>query len=196
VHGSVAEDVVHGATAPVMLLRSSADAHLAQRFEVHAPTLVVPLDGSGLADAALPFAGELAVALGARIALVAVVPRPGQLVAGQGGAITTYVGAEHAALEAEARAYLEAQAGRLRDVAVVEMVVRHGAAAAEIVEAAEQRAAAAVVMTTHGRTGPVRSLLGSVAGAVLRGTTVPVVVVGPSASPLASHAVSRDALVV
>jgi nucleotide-binding universal stress UspA family protein len=42
-------------------------------------------------------------------------------------------------------------------------------------------AAAAVVMTTHGRTGPARSMFGSVAGGVVHGTNVPVVVLRPTA---------------
>jgi nucleotide-binding universal stress UspA family protein len=185
VRGSVAEAVVHGSTVPVMLVRGAADAQLAQRFETNTPALLVPLDGSELADAALPAASQLAAAIGARVVLVAVVPRPGQLVAGSGGAITTYAGAEHAALEAEARAYLRARAQQLEHVACIDTVVCYGGAAAEISTAAEQYTAAAVVMTTHGRTGLVRSLLGSVAGAVLHGTTVPVVVIRPTGSSAA-----------
>lgn len=194
VHGSVAEEVVHGSTVPVMLVTSTADAQLAQRFEVHEPTLVVPLDGSELADAALPVASDLAAATGARVVLVAVVPGSGKLVAGQGGAMTTYPEAEHAAMEAEAWAHLQARAGRMTDVAGVDTVVRYGAAAAEISAAAEQYAAAAVVMTTHGRTGPVRSMFGSVAGGVLHGTTVPVVVIRPTGSRAASHTASHTAV--
>ena len=108
--------------------------------------------------------------------LVSVVPRSGQVVAGHGGAVTTYAGAEHRALEAEASAYLRRRAAAMHATADVEMVVRLGAAAAEISAAADAFAAAAVVMSTHGRTGLVRSMFGSVAGCVLHSTSVPVVV--------------------
>ena len=104
-HGSVAEAVVHRTTVPVMLVRGTADVLVAQRFEMHEPTLLVPLDGSGLGDAALPFAGELARATGARVIFVAVVPNPGQPVAGAGGAILSYDGPEQGTLEAEAGPY-------------------------------------------------------------------------------------------
>ena len=194
VHGSVAEGVIHGSRVPVMLIKGTAKTQLAQRFEAHEPTLVVPLDGSELADAALPAASELAAALGARVVLVAVVPGPGQLVAGRGGAVATYDGADHAALEAEAWAYLESRAGRIKDVAGVDTVVCRGAAAAEISATAERYAAAAVVMTTHGRTGMVRSMFGSVAGGVIHATTVPVVVIRSAGSRAASPTASRDAV--
>jgi nucleotide-binding universal stress UspA family protein len=194
VHGSIAEHVVHRSSVPVMLLRGTVDAQLAQRFEAREPTLLVPLDGCELADAALPTASTLAAAIGARVLLIAVVPHPGQLVAGQGGAVSTYTGTEHQALEAEAWAYLQARAGRIGNPRDIEMVVRRGAAAAEISAAADQYAVAAVVMSTHGRAGLVRSMFGSVAGHVLHASRVPVVVVRPVAARAASQTVSRDAV--
>jgi nucleotide-binding universal stress UspA family protein len=180
VHGSVAEAVVHGSTKPVMLLRATAAGQLAHPFEAREPLLIVPLDGSDLAETALPFAKELAQTTGARLVLVGVVPRPGQLVAGQGGAIVTYAGSEHSELEAEAQAYLEASVGRVGAISTpVETVVRHGAPATEIAGAAQEYTAAAVVMATHGRTGLVRSILGSVAGGVVHHTSSPVVLIHP-----------------
>jgi nucleotide-binding universal stress UspA family protein len=196
VHGSVAEDVVHRASVPVMLLKRTSDIQLAQRFEVHEPTLLVPLDGSELADAALPVASDLAEATGARVILVSVVPGPGQLVAGQGGAITTYAGAEHHALEAEAWAFLQSRAERIAAAAGVDTVIRFGAAAAEISAAADEYAAAAVVMSTHGRAGLVRSMFGSVAGIVLHDTRVPVVMIRPGEARVTTKAASRDAVAV
>jgi nucleotide-binding universal stress UspA family protein len=179
-HGSVAEAVVRRSTIPVMLVKGTADGQLAQRFEVGNPVLIVPLDGSDLADGALPAAAELASATGARIILVAVVPKPGQLVAGQGGAIVTFTGSDHTALQTEAGGYLETRAALMTEVTGVETIVRYGAAAAEISAVADECSAAAVVMATHGRTGPIRSMLGSVAGKVVHGASVPVVLIHPS----------------
>jgi nucleotide-binding universal stress UspA family protein len=102
-------------------------------------------------------------------------PKPGQLVAGQGGAIVTYVGPEHGRLEAEAREYLESAAARVGGTA--ETVVRYGDASAEIAAAAQDYGAAAVVMATHGRTGLFRSVIGSVAGSVLHHSSSPVVLI-------------------
>ena len=105
----------------------------------------------------------------------------------------TYVGPEHATLEAEAWGCLGERTERLGQVAGVETAVWYGDAAAQISAAAEQYAAAAVIMATHGRTGPVRSILGSVAGGVVHRTSVPVVLIRPDAvrtaeEPAPSHA--------
>ena len=53
-------------------------------------------------------------------------------------------------------------------------------AAMQIGATAQEYAAAAVVMATHGRTGVVRSILGSVAGGVLHHSTSPVVLIHPA----------------
>lgn len=190
VHGSVAEGVVHQSTTPVMLVRSEGADQLVQRFQMEKPVLVVPLDGSKLAEAAFPLARVLVQALGARVVLVGVVPKPGELQAGLGGTIVTYVGPEYAELQADVQAYLEASA---RHVATdVEAVVRCGDPAAEIAAVAQQHAAAAVVMATHGRTGLVRSILGSVAGGVLRHSSTPVALIHPPTARAAEEPVAQQ----
>jgi len=180
-HDGLAENVVHRSRVPVMLVRPTADVLVAQRFEAHEPILLVPLDRSELADTALPVAAELARSTGARIVVLGVVPKPGQLVATQTGDIVTRVGGEQKTLEARAVEHMKARVAWLGQVAGVETTVRYGEAAAEIGAAADEYAAAAVVMATHGRTGPVRSILSSVAGRVVHATTVPVVLIRPLA---------------
>jgi nucleotide-binding universal stress UspA family protein len=194
IHGSVAEQVVHSGTAPVMLVRAS-DAPAARRIDAPEPTLIVPLDGSDLAEAALPVAVDLAVALTANIVLVGIVPRPGQLVAIRGG-VTTYVADDHASIEADAWAYLEASVGRAgRAAARVEPpVVRLGEPAVEIAQLARERSAVAVVMATHGRTGLVRTMLGSTAGGVLHRSTTPVVLIRPQAQRPVEQPIAQNAL--
>src|SRR6266702_4225031 len=76
-HGSVAEAVVSRATAPVLLIRARSSPRAIERFGDQPPVLVVALDGSPLAEAALPGASDLARTLGGRIVLVTVVPTPG-----------------------------------------------------------------------------------------------------------------------
>src|ERR1051326_2996538 len=58
-HGSVAESVVHRCTIPVMLVRGGDVEQFALRLADPVPVLVVPLDGSELAEAALPIARGL-----------------------------------------------------------------------------------------------------------------------------------------
>jgi nucleotide-binding universal stress UspA family protein len=179
-HGSVAEEVVSHAGVPVLLVRATDGGRPLARLGVPRPELIVPLDGSSLAEAAVPLARGLAKALGGHIVLVGVIPTPGQLIAEQGGAIGTYVGVDYNRLETEAREYLEATLGWLQASGLsAEATVRQGKAAVEIGEVAREHSAAAVVMATHGRTGLVRALLGSVAGAVLHQSACPVLLVRP-----------------
>jgi nucleotide-binding universal stress UspA family protein len=63
---------------------------------------------------------------------------------------------------------------RARDV---DLVVLQGDPAQTIVHRADQDDALLIAMATHGRTGPARTALGSVAGDVIRRSTVPVLVV-------------------
>jgi nucleotide-binding universal stress UspA family protein len=176
-HGSVAEAVIHRSPVPVLVVRAAEGLRPVSLFDRRRPTVVVPLDGSTLAEAALPVAREVAATLGARIVLVGVVPAEGVAVAGDAGAIVTYAGAEHERLEADAHAYLLAAAERLP---VASVVVREGKPSTQIADLAALKGATLIVMATHGRTGLARTILGSVAGDVVRQAVCPVMLVRPS----------------
>jgi nucleotide-binding universal stress UspA family protein len=176
-HGSVAETVVHRSSIPVMVVRAGDAEQLAGRFAEQQPPLVVPLDGSELAEAALPIARGLVDSLGGRLVLVGVIPAPGQFIAGQGGAITTYTDPDLADLHAEVHTYLEGIARRVGAGMQMEIAIGEGDAATQIAQVAQEYMAAAVVMATHGRTGAIRSILGSVAGNVVHRSSGPVLLV-------------------
>jgi nucleotide-binding universal stress UspA family protein len=82
----------------------------------------------------------------------------------------------HAALEAELRALVPADAARLGITTHV-TIIDGGAAATAIVQAAERLNVDAVAMGSHGRHGLRRALLGSVAEAVVRHARKPVLIV-------------------
>jgi nucleotide-binding universal stress UspA family protein len=131
-------------------------------------TILVPLDGSSLAEAALPKALELAETSGARVLLLRAAEAhtlmPRDPTEPQVKAVS------------EAEGYLARVQKRLtrrRGRVTVETAVWYGPAARAIVEAARIRKVDQIVMTTHGRSGVRRLLLGSVAESVLRGTTTP-----------------------
>ena len=88
----MAEAVVSRASVPVLLIRATEGVRPVERFDVPQPEFVVPLDGSGLAEATLPLARELAGAFGGHLVLVCVIPTPGQLVAEQGRQIVSHDG--------------------------------------------------------------------------------------------------------
>jgi nucleotide-binding universal stress UspA family protein len=137
-------------------------------------TILVPLDGSALAERALPVAEGMARAMHAHLILArsthastfpGVDPTDGEV-----GAIS------------KAQAYLEVRASLvLRAGLTVETAVLYGEAASTLTEEIHIRRADLVVMATHGRSGPDRWVHGSVAETVLRRSPVPVVVIPPRA---------------
>jgi nucleotide-binding universal stress UspA family protein len=164
-HGSVAEAVVSRAGVPVLIVRGADGARPVEHFDWRQPVLIVPLDGSSLAEAALPVAFGLARALNGRLVLLSVVPWPE-------GRFTTQ--------DADARAYLETVVDRAtRNGLSVSTLVRIGDSAPEIGSAAREQNAAVVVMATHGRTGVARTVLGSIAGEVVHCSPTPVMLVRP-----------------
>ena len=131
--------------------------------------ILVPLDGSQTAEAAIPVAVRLAGERKASIMLVAIAnirlsqePAPAE---------------PGIAPVQDARAYLDtAKDHLLAGIADVGSAVWSGPAAAAIIKAAETYGVDMIVMTTHGRTGRQRDMFGSVADAVLRNAPMPVLV--------------------
>jgi nucleotide-binding universal stress UspA family protein len=179
-HGSVAEDVLHTTTTPLLLLRPVAEKPPAP-FELQ--RLVVPLDGSRFAEAALPVAEELARALGLAIVLLRVVEPVGLAFAGD--PLTAAYIDYQSLLEAprgSAEHYLDEVARRLRERAAGVQVTREvliGSPADAITARGRQQAGSLVVLATHGRTGWRAMLAGSVARRVALQARGPVVVVPP-----------------
>lgn len=131
--------------------------------------ILVPLDGSSIAEQAIPVAVAIARASRASIDLIRSHARLKWLATEESEEL------EHAEWHEAAR-YLEAIAGEIRataDVAVT-MTVPWGDAIECICARAEEDGADLIVMTSHGRTGFSRAWLGSVADAVVRNSSVPV----------------------
>jgi nucleotide-binding universal stress UspA family protein len=150
--------------------------------------VLVPLDGSPLAEAVLPFVSKLARPLGLEIALLRVVPLVTPKVV-QGGNRQIILDQGERLME-EAEAYLRGVAARLvADGFRVTTTVRTGDEVAhEIVAGARECQADLIGMMTHGRTGLGRLFFGSVAEAVLRHAPVPVFVVRATETQLARSA--------
>jgi nucleotide-binding universal stress UspA family protein len=141
--------------------------------------IVVPLDGSPLAEAIIPEVQRLAADTPLEVVLLAVGARP-QTVEERDGHVA-YLDEILAKEEQDLREYLRVPAHWLNGYRIpVETRVRFGEPAAEIVRCAEEEEADAIAMCTHGRTGIARMIQGSVAGTVLRSTRLPVVLLRPA----------------
>jgi nucleotide-binding universal stress UspA family protein len=133
--------------------------------------VLVPVDGSALSAAILPFIAQIAGPLGSEVVLLRVVP----------SSLPDVEGSRHVVIDelmarlAEAKEYLESLAEGLAGQGVrVRIEVRRGDPVFQIAAVARELKADLIAMTSHGRSGLDRLLFGSVAGAVLRRAEVPV----------------------
>lgn len=150
--------------------------------------VMVPLDGSRLAEGILPFILQIAGPLDLEVVLVRVVqPILSPALAGAGAVVVDDVPARLR----EAREYLAPVAADLRGRGVrVTTDARHGEPVTELVAAARDAGADLIAMTTHGRSGLGRLLFGSVAEAVLRQANVPVLMMRLTGRQASSAAVA------
>ncbi len=178
--GSVAVAVLHGATCPVLAVRSIEQPRPAQEIEV----ILHPTDFSTDSEAALKVARQLAREHGARLIIAARRKESRSLVDGTPAA------------DIDPRAYHDAIENVRKRVDgpdlkyPVETVLRHGYPAEEIVLTAHDMGCDLIVMGTHGRTGLSRLLMGSVAENVLPKANCPVLLV--KAGQAASAPVSNE----
>jgi nucleotide-binding universal stress UspA family protein len=170
--GSVADRVIHETGLPLLLYRPEEGAKASPAIK----NIIVPLDGSQLAEQTLPTVEALAKAVNAQVTLFR--------------AISTYTfafaepypfgGAEASvevleAIEQEAEDYLNTQAQALRSKGLTVQTKKVlGEPANQLVELAHATADSLTVISTHGRSGVARTLLGSVADRVVRSSGRPV----------------------
>lgn len=133
---------------------------------------LVPLDGSPVAEAIIPFLLEIAGPLDMEVVLVRVLqPIPPTVIEGSRHVLIEDLESRHT----DAVEYLAPIAVELRAKGVkVQTTVRRGDPATEIVGAAKAADADLIAMTTHGRSGLGRLMFGSVAERVLREADLPV----------------------
>jgi len=142
--------------------------------------LLVPLDGSHLAEAALPPALELADKINSQISLVWVIQPPHLIMTAANGSVYAQLLTEmRNQSEQDAHAYLKAHQDSLSQQGfVVHTQVTEGENVADtLLQVASNLKADAIVMSTHGRGGLSRWVFGSVADKVLRYADVPVLLI-------------------
>lgn len=151
--------------------------------------ILVPLDGSELAEGVVAHVEELARRFQSEVTLMQVVAPLSKLVAetspasleptGAGAAVGLEAAAEAVKAEHEgARTYLDGIAGRLKAAGIsVRVEVTEGMAGDAIVDYAHHHELDLIAMSTHGRSGLLRLFYGSVADHVLRHAGTPVLLI-------------------
>jgi nucleotide-binding universal stress UspA family protein len=178
--GSVADHLIRSLQVPVIVLRAQeATADLPHQQKIR--EILVPLDGSPLAEAALAPASAMANLFGAELLLVQVVwpLSAGSLlpVPFPSGYDNEVVGVQRK----ETQEYLNGVANDLLEQGVTAkstVIVGHNVAEA-LLDLAHPQRIDLVAIATHGRGGIQRLMLGSVADKLIRGAGPPVLVVRP-----------------
>lgn len=186
--GSVADRVVRNAPIATLLVRGGASPTSPEPIG----RIVVPLDGSALAELALPTAVDLAADLGVAIHVVQVIDSDPVRDAVQAGVMAAQALDEtRARMEREVGDYLSARTMDLlnRDERA-SWELRFGNPAAEITAALKP--GDLLVMTTHARGGLSRWLLGSVANRLVREATAPILLVRPDSAPAGGAAPGNE----
>lgn len=154
--GSVAWTALMRSTVPVVIRRSNMETP----GDPSGRAIMVPLDGSELAEAALPLAQALACFWRAPIWLIQVVAdgAPGDVIDRADAYLTKIA---------------EGLAGQIHTSALV------GPVGDTLVEAVSELAITDIVMTSHGKTGLTRVIVGSVADELIHRVTCPITIIPP-----------------
>lgn len=175
--GSVAEKVLRATDNPLLLVKATEP--ISSEGEAPLTSILVPLDGSELAEGVLPAVVALAKQLDLEVVLLRAFAIPyGAYSAGEGFYDPVNLEAFLAQLRQETVTYLENKTAELKrkGVARVSYIAREGLSADEIIKFARETPANLVAMSTHGRSGVKRWVLGSVTETVVRHSGDPVLV--------------------
>lgn len=180
--GSVADALIRRVNVPTLLVHPREQAAPPASVFQH---ILVPLDGSVLAEQSIDLAVALASLDDARVTLLRVVVP--QLAVTRPSSIMQFNIDQLEQRGSEAGSYLNTVADRFRaKVKAIETAVVVGESPARaMLDWAERHDADLIAMSTHGRSGFRRFMLGSVADKVVRGAQVPVLLTRPEGSGLA-----------
>lgn len=139
--------------------------------------ILVCLDGSALAETALPHAQTLASDENAEIILLRISVNPAAEFSFSDPSIATGLIEE---MEAETLSYLQSERRKLQKAGFrTSFLIRQGPIAETILVVAAECQADVIVMSTHGRSGVKRWLLGSIADRVVTHSDIPVMIIRP-----------------
>ena len=174
--GSIAEKVLRGTVNPLLLIRAGDEK---SQGEAMLKSIIVPLDGSELAEAVLPIVADMAKKLDLEVELFRTYHVPYNVYSGDEGLYAVNYEELLAGLRDEAVEYLEKKAADLKrlGVAKVQCVTKEGLAADEIISLGRKTPDNLIAMSSHGRSGVRRWVLGSVTELVVRHSGDPVLVI-------------------
>jgi nucleotide-binding universal stress UspA family protein len=175
--GSTANKVVQTIQTTVLLVRASLFSKKRQPAKLFSKILL-PLDGSEIGEAALPYVSQIAQKLKSEVILFSVI-ESGQHVHTIGGQDYIHFSEQQVeSMRIETNKYLAITSKKLSDNGVnVRSMVREGDAASEIIKYAKENNIRLVAMSSHGRSGMRGWVFGSVSNKVLQVGKTPLLLV-------------------
>jgi nucleotide-binding universal stress UspA family protein len=176
--GSVADKVLRSASCPILLI-SAPKGEEPKLEAVTLKRILLPLDGSPLGESALTYVEELASKTNVEVLLLQIITPLERSIPIEGYAV--HLADVYGDMLAQAKAYLTKIEQRLKQKSIAaHYEVISGLPANTIIDYARDKAVNLVAMSTHGRGGISRWVLGSVADKVLRGCGSPLLLVKAS----------------
>jgi nucleotide-binding universal stress UspA family protein len=172
--GSVADKVLHGSTNHLFLIRANEQGKAVGDGALK--KVIVPLDGSPLAETVLPYVVDLAKKMRLEVVLMRAYALPPSVTGEDYG----FYSADFLdQIEVEARDYLAEKIKEVKGKGLenVSSVVNVGYGAEEIITLARKTPDNFIAMSTHGRSGIKRWVLGSVTDRVVRHSGDPVLII-------------------
>jgi len=180
--GSIAEEVLRGTSNPLLIVRAAEEGK--SEGVASFKSVVVPLDGSELAETVLPGVIDLAKRTNLEVVLTRAYALPVAVYAGADDYYIPNYDELKAEVKKEALVYLEAKVNELKGKGLkVASVLLDGPAAEEIIGFARRTPDNLVAMCSHGRSGLKRWVLGSVTEKVVRHSGDPVLVIRERETP-------------
>jgi nucleotide-binding universal stress UspA family protein len=175
--GSVANKVLHTAKMPLLLVRATKPPKRPQGKPI-LNRVLLPLDGSEVGEAAVPYVQELMGRLGSEVILLGVVP-PGKHIRTVGGLdYVLYPEQDLEQVKAEAREHLDKVYQQLKGKkGKVRVELRAGDIAREIIDYAKKTRASLIAISSHGHSGIAEWVFGSIAHKIVQTSKTPVLVV-------------------
>jgi nucleotide-binding universal stress UspA family protein len=177
--GSVAEKVLRGTANPLLLVRATETSK--SDGEAGFKSIIVPLDGSELAESVIPMVAGVARKLDLEVVLLRTYRIPYNVYAGNDSYYAVNYDELIAGVRDEAREYLDKKIAEVKKLGVVKVsaVAKEGFAGDEIIAYGNKTPDGLIAMCSQGRSGVRRWVLGSVTENVVRHTSDPMLVVRP-----------------
>jgi nucleotide-binding universal stress UspA family protein len=142
--------------------------------------ILVPLDGSPLSESILPYVQSLAKTLNAELVLLHVIVKPDEVFDDLNPSPLAPKPDKEAEVRREMTSYLKNLCAKLEKEDVrVTYLLREGLVAEKILEDTDIMHADLIAMSTHGRSGVRRLLMGSITEWMIKNSPIPVMVIHP-----------------